>query len=341
MAHIAPYEGGRWRAVVRKAGYKVRSQIFPTKALAKGWAREIEGEMDSRRYKDPSKFAKDTVGSLFEKFRDEVCDQRKGGRWERVRINKLLREAEFMPRRITELQSSDLREWRNERLKQVSPMSVNREMNLMSKIFSHAIQEWGYPWSVNPIHEVSRPKGGTGKPRNRRWGDTELQALLTATNYDPERQPRTGYEHVAWGLLLMIETAMRPGEFCSAKVKDVNLARRYIRLHDSKNGDARDVPLSSKAVQMLTILVQGKRPEQTLFPVTSESLGKEYRDARKAAGLAEADLRFYDGKHEAISRLAPKFRDALELSKVTGHRDLRSLAVYYNPTVEELAAKLD
>lgn len=344
MAHITPYPpqkpDGRYRAVIRKTGFKVRSGIFPNRKAAENWARDIEREIDLRHYKDPVKFAKDTVGELFEKFRDEIVPHRKGKRWDKVRINMLLREAEFVKRRVPDLTAKDLRDWRDARLNQVSPQSVNRELNLISAIFTHAIKEWDYPYRVNPVHEVGRPAGGSGKPRNRRWNDHEIEAILKAAKYDPERPPVAGKDYVPWGLLLIIETAMRPNEFCSAKVADVQLERRCITLHDSKNGDARNVPLSTKAVKIVATLIKNKRPNDTLFPISSQTLSAYYRDVRKAAGLAEADLRFYDGKHEAISRMAPKFRDAVELSKVTGHRDLKSLSVYYNPKVEELADKL-
>lgn len=340
MAHVTQYKDGRWRAQVRKVGFRPKSKIFPTKKAAEGWAKKTETDMEHHTYRDPSKFAKDTIGQLFEKFRDEVSPNRKGARWEIVRINKLLRDAEFAARRTTDLTPGDIRSWRDERLKEVTPPSVNREMNLISKVFAHAIREWGYHWAVNPVHEVGRPAGGSGKPRKRRWSQAEIDAFLAACNFDIERQPQAGTEWAAWGLLLIIETAMRPSEFCNAKVRDLNLAKRYLRLHDSKNGDSRDVPLSTKAVQLLTKLTEGRKPEQALFGVTAGTLSCYYRTARKAAGLTDADLRLYDGKHEGISRMAPKFRDALELSKVTGHRSLKSLAVYYNPTVDELADKL-
>lgn len=340
MAHIAPYERGGYRAVVRRTGFKVRSKIFPTRRAAESWAGEIEREIDMRHYKDPSRFAKDTIGSLFEKYRDEVAPNRKGKRWDEVRINMLLRDADFVNRRVPDLTPKDLREWRDARLNQVSPQSVNRELNLISGIFTHAMKEWDYPWRVNPVHEVGRPAGASGKPRNRRWSDDEIQAILKAANFDLERPPVTGMDHVPWGLLLIIETAMRPNEFCSALVRDAHPERRCIRLHDSKNGEGRDVPLSSKAVKIVATLIKNKKPTETLFPISSQTLSNYFREVRKAAGLQDADLRFYDGKHEAISRMAPKFRDAVELSKVTGHRDLKSLSVYYNPKVEELADKL-
>jgi len=359
MATITKYPGGRWRAQVRKAGFATRSEIFPTRKRAETWASGIEKEMDEHTYRDPSRFAKDTIGALFERFRDEICKPsleaikagknrhdaglaffRKGARWDIVRINALIRDAEFVKRRTLELMPADLRKWRDKRLEQIAPPSVNREMNLISSIFSHAMAEWDYPWRVNPIHEVGRPEGASGIPRKRRWTDAELQAILTASNYDPETPPRAGADYVPWGLLLIIESAMRPKEFCTAKVKDAQLERRCLVLHDSKNGNARDVPLSSKAVQIIATLTRGKSPDEKIFPMTSDTLGNYYREVRVKAGLKEADLRFYDGKHEAISRMARKFRDAVELSKVTGHKDLKCLSVYFNPTVEELADKL-
>lgn len=66
------------------------------------------------------------------------------------------------------------------------------------------------------------------------------------------------------------------------------------------------------------------------------------RDAlfRKARDRTEiADLRWHDLRHEATTRLARKL-DAMDLSRVTGHRDLRSLMTYYNPTASEIAERL-
>lgn len=153
-------------------------------------------------------------------------------------------------------------------------------------------------------------------------------------------RPETGRDFVSWALLLALETAMRPSEFLAARVGQVRLAERHIFLPTSKNDDPRRVPLSKRAIQLCATLVQGRRPQDDLFPIDSNAMGRHYRAIRAEAKL-DPDLKFYDIKHEAITRMKPKFKDALELSKVTGHRDLRSLAVYFNPTVDELADRLD
>ena len=50
-------------------------------------------------------------------------------------------------------------------------------------------------------------------------------------------------------------------------------------------------------------------------------------------------MHFHDTRHEAITRLAKRL-DVLELARVVGHRDPRSLTIYYNETAEQLAKKL-
>ena len=60
---------------------------------------------------------------------------------------------------------------------------------------------------------------------------------------------------------------------------------------------------------------------------------------RPVRGFLE-DVHFHDTRHEAASRLSEKLSNVLELSAVTGHKDLRMLKRYYHPRAEDLAKKL-
>jgi integrase len=339
MASVTQYRDG-WRAVVRRIGYPVTSKTFKLKKDADAWSREIESSMDNNKYRDLAKAKEHTVGAIFERFRDEVCDSRKGGRWDKVRINHLIKTAEFAKRRLDQLKFEDVRDWRDARLKQVSAPSVNREMNLISGIFRHAIEEWSVPMSANPVHMVSRPKG-SDRQRNRRWRDHELQAVLDAAKWDEAVKPKTGKDMVPWALLVALETAMRPSELAALRVGDFLPEERCARLLDSKNGEGRDVPLSTKAMGYLAFLVEGRKTDELIFMVSWESLSVYYRQLRKKAGLDNSDLRFRDTRHEATTRLSRKFSNQLELAAVTGHKSLQSLKRYYNPTAAELAKRLD
>ena len=68
---------------------------------------------------------------------------------------------------------------------------------------------------------------------------------------------------------------------------------------------------------------------------TMNDRGKRYDspDGERSMGKA------VDARHEAITRLAKVF-DVLELARIVGHRDLRMLLVYYNPSAEDLSGKL-
>lgn len=329
--------GDAWRAVIRRVGFKPISKSFPTKGLAQAWARSVEKDMDARVYRDPSGAAKTSVRELFEQFRDEVCPERRGGKWEVTRIERLLRTAHFVDQRLDRITPEDIRDWRNERLKEVSAPSVNRELNLISGVFSHAIKEWGVALRENPVHLVKRP-AGADRARTRRFGEREIAAILEASGYQEGVQPTVGREYVGHAVLLAIETAMRLGEICALRVGDVDFEACSATLHMTKNGDARSVPLSTKARALLRTLVTGRDADEQVVPLTAESLGLYFREARDAAGLQ--DLHFHDTRHEAATRLSKKLANVLELSAVTGHRSLQSLKRYYNPGAAELAAKL-
>ena len=137
-------------------------------------------------------------------------------------------------------------------------------------------------------------------------------------------------------VVLALETVMRRSELLSLTWSDVFLSDRFVRLHDTKNGEARDVPLSTRAHNTLNSLpkhISGK-----VFPVTPDAVKKIYMHAVERAGLR--DLHFHDLRDEAASRIAERLDNLLELSAVTGHKTLSMLKRYYYPRAKDLARKL-
>lgn len=76
---------------------------------------------------------------------------------------------------------------------------------------------------------------------------------------------------------------------------------------------------------------------ESVFGVSDALRDALWRKARKRAEIV--GLTFHDLRHEATTRLARKL-DVLDLSRMTGHRDLKSLRMYYNPAAEEIADRL-
>ncbi|MFH4289573.1 tyrosine-type recombinase/integrase, partial [Acinetobacter baumannii] len=74
---------------------------------------------------------------------------------------------------------------------------------------------------------------------------------------------------------------------------------RYLVLNETKNGTKRNVPLSKRAVELLTLL-KGLDKKQ-VFTCNSQSFDTLWRKLRDRCQIA--DLHFHDTRHEACTRL--------------------------------------
>lgn len=311
--------GKKWKVEVRRKG-KSRTARFNSKSEAVAWASEVERLIlgGTREYSKAITF-KDAC----DKYEKEVSLKKKGARWESIRIRKLLES--LGENSLAELDSRFWRYWSAKRQESVSPSSVNRELNLISAIFSQCV-DWEYLES-NPIKGLKRPK--SPKHRDRRISDSEIKKITKHLGTNP----KTSSGQTSLAFLLALETGMRRGEILGLKWKTISLDKRFLKIVDSKNSDSREVPLSSRAIELLREL-EGDQ----VFTVTPETLSTLFR--RACNDLEIEGLTFHDSRHEAVSRLARKL-DVLSLAKMIGHRDVKNLMIYYNPTASELADLLD
>ena len=75
-----------------------------------------------------------------------------------------------------------------------------------------------------------------------------------------------------------------------------------------------------------------------VFPVSHFAVAAAFDRAAGTAGLP--DVRFHDRRHTAITQMAEKLPNVIELAAVTGHRSLKMLQRYYHPRPQDLALKL-
>jgi integrase len=276
-----------------------------------------------------------TLKEVLEKYKEEVSPTKVGQRWEEIRLDKLINELEFVGERIADVGAEQIAAWRDQRLKSVATSTVRREMTLLSSVFEQARREWRWIKS-NPVREVKRPKNRP--PRDRRISAAEEKKILDGLGYVEGEAPTSKLHELAYAFLIALETAMRQGEILGLSPGRVNLHARYVELTHTKNGDARKVPLSSRAVELLKVMVDTAGDREELFTLSSKSadvMFRRIRDRLKIDGLT-----FHDTRHEATTRLARKL-DVLDLARMTGHCDPRSLMIYYNATATEVASRLD
>ncbi|HGM6719916.1 TPA: tyrosine-type recombinase/integrase [Stenotrophomonas maltophilia] len=312
--------GTSWRAEIYKDGRR-ESNTLPTKAQAVQWALMREAELTGARLPE------NTVKDALRRYANEVSPKHKGARWELARLGLLERDPLALVR-LPALRPIHLAEWRERRLSQVAPASVRREMNLLQSVFKSCRKDWGW-LNSDPIKDVDRPQAPAS--RKRRVAQEEIDRLTLALGYDGGA-PETAQHRVALCFQFALETAMRAGEILGMKWSDVSA--KSVTLPKTKNGDVRRVPMSARAREIIALLPQDADSVFNLDPGTRDTL---FRRARDAAQIE--NLHFHDSRAEAIWRLSKKL-DVMELARVIGHRDLKSLLIYYQTDADELADRL-
>jgi integrase len=232
----------RWQAQVRRRGVAPRAKSFDQKSDAEKWARSLESELDRCGMLPDTRVAESTtLRSILERYMVEVSPRKRSAHTEISRIKALVRRP-IAHRTLALLSSSDLATYRDDRLKAVSPSTVIRELNTISHAIDTALKDWNIYLHRNPCKLVRRPSPPRG--RNRRLNDDEEQRLLDAAG--------TGRNiYMRDMIVLAVETGMRRGELLSLDWQHVDLDLGTAHLPMTKNGETRDVPLSSRARAVL------------------------------------------------------------------------------------------
>jgi integrase len=256
-----------------------------------------------------------TVRQLLERYLLEITPHKRSASTESYRIKSLMGR-DIAHRTLALLSSVDVATYRDQRLAVVSPASVIRELNTLAHAIDVARKEWGVHLTQNVVRMIRRPAPPRG--RDLRLVGDEEQRLLDAADAG-----RSAYMRPV--IILAIETAMRQGEILSLTWDDVDLDKRVAHLALTKNGDSRDVPLSSRALRALDVL-HALRVDQRVVPATKSALEQAWQHLRARAGCT--DLRFHDLRHEAVSRLLEKGLNVIETATISGHKELRMLQRY-------------
>ena len=360
--------GNKWQAKVRRDGYPPMSKSFARRSDAESWARQQEAEMDRGAWRDRSSADSTTFYKLLERYAKDVSPTKRGADVEKLRIEALMRD-DIARYKLSGLSPLVLAEWRDRRLAAgCAGATVRRELDIVSAVMNWARRELMIEVE-NPVAGIRRPP--PSRTRERRFeGDEEARLLKALEDHADEDPASKAYRkgsrnpYIKPLVRLATATAMRRGELLSLQWRNVDLEARTAHLPETKNGDSRTVPLSTTAVAILRELqdLRDKRAKKnnsdvdnTVFPISIAAIKKCYQRAlsrARADYVAECEkagtkpddrllgLRLHDLRHEATSRLAERLDNILELSAVTGHRDIRMLKRYYHPRASDLAKKL-
>ena len=228
---------------VRRKGVKVQFITFDTWEEAEQARLKIESDLSVSIIRDYAGAAQTTLRDIMVRYRDEVVPGHKGAAIECNRINRILREETFVDKKLAALCTEDLQDFINDRLTEVAPATVDRDIDVLSQVICYSADVWKIAAVESPFKGLKRPK--YFNERDRRLGTMlvdgkeidEEMALLAAAREDEN-------PYVEPAIILALETAARRGELLAIRKSDVFVRERYAYLHDTKNGRPRKVPLT-------------------------------------------------------------------------------------------------
>ncbi len=317
--------GKRWRVQVTVQGQR-RSGVFDTKAEASQWA--LAELAQGKRAPVSTRLVRDALKKLHDLYVNE--DKSRSD----ITRAKRLQDDALADCRLADVSSDDLADFRDRRLLLVEPASVRRELNLIRGMFRRCREDWRWMTS-NPFEGFKAPK--SPESRKRRITGDEVGRVRAAFGLGDGLPAVTIMNRAGLAFLFALETAMRASEILALTWEHAHLPKRYLHIPKSKNGDARDVPLTTVAVQILEALPQ-LDDEPRCFAMDESQRDANWRKGRDRAAVV--DLHFHDARAEGIWRLSKKL-DVLQLARAIGHRDINSLLIYYRESAEDMAAKLD
>ena len=250
------------------------------------------------------------------------------------------------------------------RQQNLSPSTIRHRHGALARCFDWMLRKHPHIMAQNPLRLLKRGFANyteddgrivmaAGKQAKR---DIERDRRL---DIDEEARIRTElqpFQDLFVLFVLALETAMRLRECYTLSLDQVNLPKRTIYLQRTKNGDNRQVPLSSTASLLLRGWMESESaairarhgrlwpfwsgaPGPAALDAVTSDLSTMYRNTFARAQVV--DFHFHDLRHEATCRLYEKtaLSDVL-IAKITGHRSIRTLQRYASLRGSDLAPHL-
>lgn len=235
---------------------------------------------------------------------------------------------------IGSISKPSVREYRVNRHqeKKLTDTTLNRDIEVLRHLLYWAVDE-GF-LTANPLARVRLPKARR-KPRPI-LSVSEEDALLNAAA-----------PHLHRIVIAAVDSGMRRGEILTQRAEHIDLNRRVLQVTHSKTpgGEAREIPLTNRLWELLTILVREK-PEGLVFTFKGRAVQRiktAWKAAVRRAGIRY--LRFHDLRHTFNTRLmeAGVIQDVrMALMGHSSGEDINSLYTHVElPVKREAIRKLE
>lgn len=313
-----------------------KSKTFDRKTHAQKWAKEFIKQLDSDGA--PSEVSNTTIliGDLISLYLNDPFTSRGIGRSKRSVLQRL-RSYEIALVEANKLTANHIVQHCKTRLGEPTeplPQTIYHDVTYLRSVINVAGPMFGYEANLR-AHEEAIPTlinyGLIGRSfsRERRPTLEELtkmeEGLRKRQNHRAAIIPLVDIFHVS------ILTCMRLGEICRVTWGDFDISKSTLKIRDRKDprikkGNHCTIPLCEKS---LAIIKQQTRTqgEERIFPFKPQSISAAWQRVCKEQGIK--DLHYHDLRAEGACRLFERGLNIVEVSKITGHRDINILNNVY------------
>lgn len=263
------------------------------------------------------------------RYRDTVTVYKRDRVSERYILTALLAHP-ICAKRLSELRTDDFTAYRDQRLKDIKPVSLKRQLAPIHHLFEMARDVWGLPIRENPLDTLHVKAPDQRRERRLRPGELDKVIGAAASCRNPLIRPI---------VLFALATGMRRGEILAIRQKDIDLVGRALLIPETKNGHSRTISLTREAIALLHNCIREGQGQDRVFPVTANAFRLAWERVKRRAGVD--DLRFHDLRHEAISRFFEMGLTTPEVALISGHRDMRMLFRYAHANRQRVLEKLE
>jgi integrase len=326
-------KNGYWWVDIRGHGVKrQRLRLSTSKRIAQEISSEIEAKITRREWLGPIT-RKITFRDFSQKYLSTFASTAfSPSTYQRCQdiVNRVLIPS-FGGKTLSDIRIEDVEAFRSQRLKDVSPSTVNREFTRLRSIFYKAV-EWGYLGRY-PFKSIKALKEPPGKVRF--IAPEEFVRLLLACGpgsllENPNNWGRTFSKLTTTFLkpivFIAFHTGMRRGEILSLTWNDVDLKNRIIQIERSKTNERRIIPINDALCDSLKSIPLHIHTEKLFPDITPAALTAAFKKACERAVVK--NFRFHDLRHSFASHLTMGGKNLRTIQTLLGHKDLRMTMRY-------------
>ena len=262
--------------------------------------------------KKQEKILFEDFAKTFLKLHSEINKRPRSARRDFFLINRL--GTHFYGKYLYEIVPQMIERYKAERIKEVKPATVNRELACLKCMFNKAIT-WGKA-DTNPVRQVK-----LFKENNKRLRFLEREQI--------PRFLDSAAEHLKPILIVALFTGMRKSEILTLQWKNINFEQGIIYLLHTKNGERREVLMND--IVKKTLIAVAKHPDSPYIFCHND--GKPYLNVRKSfdATLKKCgiiDFKFHDLRHTFASQLVMSGIDLKTVQELLGHKSIEMTLRY-------------